>query len=385
MFNKVLIGILVFLVIVNGGVCAYSYSLSEQIDILSEQLASFQEENEARFSATSDEFAALREEAATKIGILEYDIATVANEVSQSVMNANEVYSIASQATVKISDGEMTIGSGFIFDAENHVVTAEHVVEYLSEIFVVLPDGRVSTATVAGSCQFSDIAVLTLEDGLDIKPPALGDSVTLSIGEPVAVIGYPFNLAQTLTSGIVSQINRSAEIEYDLQSRWVSNLIQFDAAVNFGNSGSPVFNSEGEVIGMVIGRIKPEEGDGIYYAASSNKVKRVASALISRGSFDYPWLGVEVVNLTPATVQKRGLETTHGVVVRGVFTWSPAEVAGIRVDDVIVAIDGVTVSDISELVCYLGEYRSPEEMVTVTLIRDSITQELSVMVGKRGL
>ena len=385
MFNKVIIGILVFLVIVNGGVGAYSYSISQQIDTLSEQLASFQEEQETRVAAVSDEFTALRGETLTRIDKLDSDITMMADELSQSVINANEVYYIASQATVKVSDGERTVGSGFIFDAETHVVTAEHVVEHLSEVYVVLPDGRISRATVTGSCQYSDIAVLTLEDGLDIKPPTLVDSVTVRIGEPVAVVGYPFNLTQTLTSGIVSQINRSAEIEYDLQTRWIANLIQFDAAVNFGNSGSPLLNSKGEVIGMVIGRVKPEEGDGIYYAVSSNKVKRVASSLISQGSFNYPWLGVEVVNLTPEMVRIRGLETTHGAVTRRVFTGSPAEVAGIRVDDIIVAIDGVTVSDVSELVSYLGEYKSPDELVLITLIRDSRTLELSLKVGKRGL
>jgi len=247
-----------------------------------------------------------------------------------------------------------------------------------------LPDGRISRATVAGSCQYSDIAVLTLEDGLDIKPPTLVDSVTVRIGEPVAVVGYPFNLTQTLTSGIVSQINRSAEIEYDWQTRWIANLIQFDAAVNFGNSGSPLLNSEGEVIGMVIGRVKPEEGDGIYYAVSSNKVKRVANSLVSQGSFDYPWLGLEVANLTPEMVRIRGLETTHGVVIRRVFTGSAAEVAGIRVDDIIVAMDGVTVSDVSELTSYLGEYKSPDELAIVALIRGSRTLELTLKIGERG-
>ena len=384
MFNKVLIGILVFLVIVNAGICTYSYSVNKQIETLSEQLASFQEEQETRVAAVSDEFTTLREETLTRIDKLDSDITMMADELSQSVINANEVYYIASQATVKVSDGERTVGSGFIFDAETHVVTAEHVVEHLSEIYVVLPDGRISRATVAGSCQYSDIAVLTLEDGLDIKPPTLVDSVTVRVGEPVAVIGYPFNLTQTLTSGIVSQINRSAEIEYDLQTRSVANLIQFDAAVNFGNSGSPLLNSEGEVIGVVIGRVKPEEGDGIYYAVSSNKVKRVASSLISQGSCDYPWLGVEVANLTPEMVRIRGLETTHGAVIRRVFTGSPAEVAGIRVNDIIVAMDGVTVSNVSELTSYLGEYKSPDELVLITLIRDSRTLELSLKVGKRG-
>jgi len=175
-----------------------------------------------------------------------------------------------------------------------------------------------------------------------------------------------------------------AEIQYDSQIRSVHNLIQFDAPVNFGNSGSPLFNSKGDVIGMVVGRIKPEKGDGIYYAVSANKVKRVAASLIEQGYFDYPWLGVGIANLTPQTVQERDLEAAHGVLVRDVFTESPAEAAGILVDDIIVAIDGTIISDVGDFTSYLGEHKSPDELVTVTLIRDSTTLELSIMVGKRG-
>ena len=412
MINKVLIGILVFLVILNGGICAYSYTLNQQINALSRQLVLFQEEQAARTTAASHDFTTFKEEAQTKIGILEDDIArttawvntfeddiarttawidtfedkmlSIATEFSQSLINANKVYETASQATVGISDGVTTVGSGFMFDDKTHAVTAQHVVERLSEIYVVLPDGRISRATIAGSCQFSDVAILTLENELIVEPPTLADSATVRIGEPVVVIGHPFNSAQTLTSGVVSQVNRLAEIQYDSQIRSVPNLIQFDAPVNFGNSGSPLFNSEGDVIGMVVGRIRPEKGDGIYYAVSANKVKRVAASLIEQGSFDYPWLGVGIANLTPQTVQERDLDAAHGVLVRDVFTESPAEASGILVDDIIVAIDGTIISDVGDFTSYLGEHKSPDEPATLTLIRDSTTLELSVTMGRRS-
>ncbi|GAI50687.1 unnamed protein product, partial [marine sediment metagenome] len=120
----------------------------------------------------------------------------------------------------------------------------------------------------------------------------------------------------------------------------MANLIQFDAAVNFGNSGCPLLNSEGEVIGMVIARIEPNEGDGIYYAVSSNKLKRVTASLIAQGSFDYPWIGVGIANLTPQMVQTRALETTNGILVGEILAESPASAAGIEVDDIIMAFDG---------------------------------------------
>ena len=206
----------------------------------------------------------------------------------------------------------------------------------------------------------------------------------MRVGEPIVTIGNPFNLPQTLTAGIVSQINRFVEIEYDSKTSWVANLIQFDAAVNFGNSGSPLVNSAGEVIGMVIARIHPNEGDGIYYAVSSNKVNRVATSLIDKGFFDYPWLGVEIADLTPQIVQIRELETTNGVLVKKVSPESPAAAAGIKVDDIIVAIDETATRDIADLTSYLGEHKSPDELVSLTLIRDTTKLELSFKIGTRS-
>ena len=314
---------------------------------------------------------------------MEDEIGDVAAAFSPSLINASEVYQEVRQAIVKISNGERTIGSGFILDDQAHVVTAHHVTENLPNIYIILSDGRISSATIAGSCQHSDVAVLTLEDELAVDPLALADSATVKIGEPVVTIGNPFDLTETLTSGIVSQINRFVEIETDSETRWVANLIQFDAAANFGNSGGPLLNSEGKVIGMVIARVNPDEGDGIYYAVSSNKIRRVAASLIDQGSFDYPWLGVEITNLTPQTAEDRELETTNGVLVKKVFADSPAKTAGIKVDDIIVAIDGMAVRDVADFTSYLGEHKSPDEEATLALIRDTTKMELSVEIGKR--
>jgi len=163
-------------------------------------------------------------EATSRLDILEDEIGDVAAAFSPSVINANEVYQKVKHAIVKISNGERTIGSGFILDAQAHVVTAHHVTENLPNIYVILSDGRISPATIAGSCQHSDIAVLTLEDELAVDPLALADSATVKIGEPVVTIGNPFDLTETLTSGIVSQINRFVEIETDSETRWVAKF-----------------------------------------------------------------------------------------------------------------------------------------------------------------
>ena len=160
-------------------------------------------------------------------------------------------------------------------------------------------------------------------------------------------------------------------------------MLQFDAAVNFGNSGCPLANSSGEVVGMVTARIDPTLGDGIYYAVSSNKVKRVAAAIIQSGSFAYPWIGVGIADLTPQAVQDKSLETANGVLVSDVFSGGPAQAAGIQNGDIIVAIDGISVRDVADLTSYLGEFKSPGDSVALNIIRGTAKMEISVKVGTR--
>lgn len=414
MINKVLIGILVFLVILSGALGAYSYTLSNQINALSEHLAVFQDEfvafegesitrlgvlekgingTLARIGALEDELSGTQNKIGTlegelsstlaRIGTLDGEIKNVAAQITESGINTISIYQGVSQAVVRISNGHDVIGSGFIIDDDAHVVTAYHVVESLSEIDIILPDGSFSAATVIGSCKYSDIAVLKLEEPPVIAPLTLTDSDTVRVGEPVVTIGNPFEQTESLTAGIVSQINVLADIDYATETRGVANLIQFDAAVNFGNSGCPLLNSEGEVIGLVIARVNPQEGDGIYYAVSSNKLKRVAASLIDQGSFDYPWIGAFISNLTPQLALNRELGTINGVVIVQILTDSPAEAAGIEADDIIVTIDGVAVRDTADFISYLGEHTSLDDTVSLTLIRDSTQQELSLKIGKR--
>jgi len=412
MYNKLIIGVLVFLVILTGCLGFYSYTLDQQIQVLSDDLKVMLREQAAQVSRLSDEVTVFRgdtlasitaledetgavqdeigslvetiEGTLTKVGSLQGEIAEVSTRVSGSIISADTVYESISRVTVSVSNGYDVIGTGFIFDSNDHLVTAHHVIEELTDIYIILSDGRSSKATVVGSSALSDVAVLTLDDEeLGISPPVMADSSQVRIGEPVAAIGNPFDLRESLTSGIVSQKNRIVEIEYDSQTRSVTSLIQFDAAVNFGNSGGPLMNADGHIIGLVIARVDPEQGDGVYYAVSSNKVKRVATAIIEKGYYDYPWLGIGIIDITPEALQSRGLETVNGVIVAGIFPGSPAEASELQVDDVIVAIDGVSIRDIGQLTSYLGEHKSPDEAASLTVIRDSERLGVSVTLGKR--
>lgn len=424
MANKITIGLLVLLLFFVGGFGYYTYAFHQQVNMMRVELNTFQNEQAARTEVIQSEIMSLNNELRAgldnlgaeidkniahsvdledKVGAslavidtLEQRVSgnleeiaslkqelTEAAEIAGPVMNTPKVYQKVNQAVVRISNGQGTVGSGFIYSSEGHVLTAHHVIDKLDEIYVIIPDGKVFPADVVGSCAFSDVAVLKIDAIPGAELPTLSDSSKIKVGDPVAAIGSPFDLAESLNTGIISQMNRFADIEYDGQTRWVANLIQFDAAVNFGNSGGPLFDSDGGVIGLVIARVGPEEGDGIYYAVSSNKVRRVADSIIARGYFDYPWLGIGISDLTPQQVQDIGLESINGVLVTQIVPDSPAKVAGVQVDDIIIAIDSTEARNVAEFTSYLGEYKSPGESTTLTVIRDTITIDMSLEIGLR--
>lgn len=384
--NKVAIGVLVLALVFTGAASAYAFQLGGKIDALGKQWAASQEQQAAQISALQKEIVTLRGEALDKIKTLDSELNGIATEIDQSVINAGELYQGVSQSTVRITDGERVLGSGFAFDANGHILTPNHVVAGQSQLYIISADGHTSPAIVIGTCEYSDIAVL--KQNLSIPALKLADSTKVKIGEPVIVIGSPtisspLGLTGTITSGIVSQTNRYVAVAYNSGTSWVANLIQFNAAINSGNSGSPLLNSKGEVIGMAIAGVNPSLGSGIYYAISANKLTRVASSIIERGSFDYPWLGVATTDLTPKTAIDRGLETVNGTLVSGVMPATPAASAGIMADDIIVGINGVPVRQTADLTCYLGEYATPGDKVTLTLIRYGVKIGLPIEVGKR--
>jgi len=384
--NKVVIGISVSALVLTGALCAYTFHLGGKIDALGKQLAASQEQQTAEISALRGETLTSKTETLARIDALGNELRGVATEMEQSVIDASKLYQEVSQGIVRISDGEKVLGSGFAFDAEGHILTPWHVVEKQNQLYIISADGRTSPAIIAGTCEYSDIAVL--KQNLPLPALTVADSTAVKIGEPVIVIGSPrisdplggtpLELPGTLTSGIVSQTNRFLEIVYSTKIRWIANIIQFDAAINFGNSGSPLLNSRGEVIGMVIAR-----AEGTNLAISSNKLTRVAPSLIKRGYFDYPWLGMDITNLTPKTAKDKNLETVNGALITKVGTATPAEAAGIKANDIIVAINGTLVEEAADLTCYLGEYTSSGNEVTLTLIRNGVKIELPLKVGKR--
>jgi S1-C subfamily serine protease len=360
-----------------------------------------------RFSANTGarftEITAGIESASNKITKL--DVRAAENEavIAGTVLQTSALYADLKQAIVRITDGTNLIGSGFIMAGNpgtstylmNKVVTAYHVIKDLTSIYITLYDGRSWKGVVWASSEAADIAILRfaddntadLPDNMALPKVALADSWTVKGGDPVFVIGSPgsdtdpLGLSETVTTGIVSYVHRG-EIVGD---KYVTNLIQIDAPVNFGNSGGPLFNIKGEVIGIVIARMDPTLGDGISFATSSNMIKKVEKNIINGApgefKYDFPWLGVGTNDLTPEYITEHNNTITRGAEVLDVT--GPAEAAGIQAGDIITGIDGYSLRDPGELSSYVAEYGTPGETWAISVIRNGVALEIPVTLGIR--
>jgi S1-C subfamily serine protease len=292
-------------------------------------------------------------------------------------------------------------GSGFVYDSEGHIVTNYHVVEDAQEVWVALADGESYEGEVVGEDPSSDLAVLRVQASNLPQPIGLADSDELSVGQFVVAIGNPFGLERTLTYGVISSLGRVIESP---DGRYIGEAIQTDAAINQGNSGGPLLDLEGRVIGVNSQIISPSGGNvGVGFAVPANTVRRVVPALIEMGSYPHPWMGVEPYTLTPADaaiLRDAGMTVTvdEGVLALEVVDSSPADVAGIRGPqrtvragrysvpvgmDIIVALDGVRVRDAQELFVYLDVETSVGDTIEVTVVREGQEITLPVTLGSQ--
>lgn len=235
-------------------------------------------------------------------------------------------------------------GSGFIVDAEGHILTNEHVVHNAEEILVTLSDGREFIGEVVGSDVTSDMAIVKI-DANELPVVKLGDSDSLRVGEIVIAIGNPYGLEKTVTMGVVSAKGRN--IRAGSEGQEYRNLIQTDTAINPGNSGGPLLNTDGEVIGINTAIIPYAQGIG--FAIPVNVAKRNLDDLITLGKVRRSWLGVYIQQVTPEIAEQFDLKEAEGVLVGDVIEDSPAEEAGLARGDVIIAVNQAAVNTPQEL------------------------------------
>src|SRR5664280_700911 len=269
-----------------------------------------------------------------------------------------------------------SLGSGFIIDASGLVVTNNHVIADADEINVILNDGTTLKAEIVGRDTKTDLALLRVKPVKPLKAVKFGDSDKLRLGEWVIAIGNPFSLGGTVTAGIVSARNR------DIQSGPYDNYIQTDAAINRGNSGGPLFNLNGEVIGVNTAIISPSGGSiGIGFAVPSKTALAVIDQLRQFKEVRRGWLGVRIQQVTDEIADSLSIKPARGALIAGIDDKGPAKPAGIEPGDVIVKFDGQDIKEMRDLPKIVAETPVGKD-VEVTIIRKGNEEKKIVKLGR---
>jgi putative serine protease PepD len=297
-----------------------------------------------------------------------------------SALSVHSIYALARKGVVKITvstgggtqnGSAQAQGSGFVYDGQGHIVTNQHVVDGAQSVSVQFWNGKSYTARVVGTDPSTDLAVLKVNaPSSQIFPLTLGDSSKVAVGDSVVAIGAPFGLQETVTAGIVSALHREMTSPNNFA---IDDSIQTDAAINHGNSGGPLLNSQGKVIG-VTSQIESDSGgsDGVGFAVPSNTIRSIAAQLISSGKAEHAFLGVQL----------RDSSSTTGAAVVLVRGDTPASKAGLKAGDVITALAGKSISTASELRAAINA-RRPGDSVSLTYRRGGQSHTVTVKLANR--
>ncbi len=268
-------------------------------------------------------------------------------------------------------------GSGFIISADGYVVTNNHVISGAETIEVVTDDDTRFDATLVGTDPATDIALLKVESEDDLPSVAWGRSQDLDIGEWVVAIGNPFGLGGTVTAGIVSARARN------INSGPYDDFIQTDAAINRGNSGGPLFNTDGDVVGVNTAIFSPTGGSvGIGFSVPSRVAQSIVEDLRDDGKVQRGWLGVQIQPMSPSLAEALGLEETSGALVANVTPGGPADAAGLQSGDVILSLAGEPIETPRDLTFAVAEQKT-NEAVNVTILRDGEESAQEITIGLR--
>jgi len=270
--------------------------------------------------------------------------------------------------------GSMAQGSGFFITADGYIVTNNHVVDHATEVSVTTNDGKTFDAKVIGTDPKTDLALLKVKGESDF--PFVGFATQAPrVGDWVIAVGNPFGLGGTVTAGIVSARGR------DIGSGPYDDFLQIDAPVNHGNSGGPTFNAEGEVVGVNTAIFSPSGGSvGIGFAIASDVVKTVIGQLKDTGVVERGWLGVEIQPVTPELADSLGAKAASGALVAKETANSPAATAGVKVGDIITAVNGDKVADPKELARRIAAL-GPKKVAELAVLRGGASQTIDVTLG----
>jgi serine protease DegQ len=271
-----------------------------------------------------------------------------------------------------------SLGSGVLVSPEGYILTNHHVIEAADEIEIALADGRKSKAHVIGSDPETDLAVVKVNMQALPAPMTFGHSDKARVGDIVLAIGNPFGVGQTVTMGIISALGRS-----HLGINTFENFIQTDAAINPGNSGGALVDTAGNLIGINTAIVSRTGGSlGIGFAITASVARQVMEQIVQSGGVTRGWIGVEVQDLTPELAESFKRPNTSGALIAGVLKGGPADRAGIKPGDILVAVDGNPVIDSSSMLNLIAAL-PPGKTAPITVIRNGREKTVTINVGKR--
>ena len=294
-------------------------------------------------------------------------------------------------------EGVNGVGSGFVFDKRGHIITNAHVVDDAKKVVVTFLDGRSYNAEVIGIDKFTDIAIIKVNtDLIRLQPLPLGDSSNLKVGEPIAAIGNPFGLSGSMTSGIVSQLERLLPSGSGYS---IPDVIQTDAAINPGNSGGPLLNMRGEIVGINTA-IQSATGEftGVGFAIPSQTVAKIVPTIIEKGEYKHPWIGISGRDIDPDLAKVLGLKDAVGFLIVTVVEDSPASKAGLigssktveiqgrnypTGGDIILSVDGTEVRKIDDILIHLQRDKSVGNEMDLEILRDGRTTNVTIILQER--
>ena len=324
------------------------------------------------------------------------DAATEAESaVPSKGLSVAEVVKRKSPAVVSISNETTqggSLGSGFLIDAAGHIITNAHVVDSASKTTVTFEDGTEAKGTILGVDTSTDVAVVKIDKvPTGVSPLPLGNSGGLTVGQEVVAIGNPYGYSGTATTGIVSALERVIESPSGFT---IQNAIQTDAAINQGNSGGPLFDRDGRVIG-INSQIASQNGGnvGIGFAVPIDTVRPIVASIIASGKAQHAWIGIQGRELTPGLAEKLGLVGKRGVIVASLDDRGPANDAGMKAadsadaavpkgGDLIVAVNGTPIADMADVSKAVAS-RKVGDQITITVLRDGKSETLTLTLKDR--
>jgi len=312
---------------------------------------------------------------------------TIVTSEEQAIENAVKIVSPAvvqinitsvSQNPFGFSSGTQEgLGSGFIITSDGYILTNNHVVEGATKITVMLKDGREFSGQVVGTDTTSDVAVVKIK-GTNLPTVQLGDSSTLTVGQKVIAIGNPYGLSQTVTTGIISALERNVQAS---ATENLVGVVQTDAAINPGNSGGPLVDLSGRVVGM--NTMIYQNAQGLGFSVSINTAKKVYDAILKNGKITWPALGIQGATLTTSIAQQYNVKASQGVYIVQITSGSGAEVAGLKAGDVITTIDDKPMTTIDGVLSYIRS-KNVGDTVQVVADRGGTTKTFSVVLKALG-